>query len=90
MAGRQSAAQTPWALNHAGYGVAETEEDLCALIAGALVAVQEPASFLLPTRQAGVFRWCLSQGMRAVKPMTYMSIGEYREPAGAWIPSMLY
>jgi predicted N-acetyltransferase YhbS len=77
-------------LNHAGYGVAETEEDLCALIAGALVAVQEPASFLLPTRRAGVFRWCLSQGMRAVKPMTYMSIGEYREPAGAWIPSMLY
>jgi hypothetical protein len=25
-----------------------------------------------------------------VKPMTYMAIGEYREPAGCWIPSVLY
>jgi GNAT superfamily N-acetyltransferase len=74
----------------AAYGVAETENDLCALIAGALAAGEEPASFLLPTRQAGVFRWCLDQGMRPVKPMTYMSIGEYQEPDGSWIPSVLY
>jgi hypothetical protein len=51
--------------------------------------VEQPASFILPTRQAGVFRWCLSQGMRPVKPMTYMTIGEYREPNSAWIPSVL-
>jgi len=70
--------------------VAESGDDLCALIAGALTQVEQPASFLLPTRQAGVFRWCLSQGMRPVKPMTYMTIGEYREPNGAWIPSVLY
>jgi hypothetical protein len=25
-----------------------------------------------------------------VKPMTYMSIGEYRQPDGCWIPSVLY
>src|SRR5687768_18113079 len=47
--------------------------------------VEQPASFILPTRQAGVFRWCLRQGMRPVKPVTYMTIGEYREPNGAWI-----
>ena len=28
--------------------------------------------------------------LAAVKPMTYMSIGEYREPGGYWIPSVLY
>ena len=88
--GRITAYATTLTMYHAGYGVAETDGDLCALIAGALVAVQEPGSFLLPTRQARVFRWCLSQGMRAAKPMTYMSIGEYREPAGAWIPSIIY
>jgi hypothetical protein len=28
--------------------------------------------------------------LRVVKPMTYMTIGEYREPVGCWIPSVLY
>jgi predicted N-acetyltransferase YhbS len=74
----------------AAYGVAETEEDMRALILGALASGEQPASFLLPTRQAGLFRWCLGEGLRLVKPMTYMTIGEYREPDGCWIPSVLY
>jgi GNAT superfamily N-acetyltransferase len=74
----------------AAYAVAETEHDMRALIAGAVTAGDEPASFLLPTRQARLFRWCLSEGLRAVKPMTYMSVGEYAEPNGCWIPSVLY
>jgi hypothetical protein len=61
-----------------------------ALIAGTLAAGDEPASFLLPTRQADLFRWCLGEGLRPVKPMTYMAIGEYRDPHGCWIPSVLY
>jgi GNAT superfamily N-acetyltransferase len=88
--GRITAYATTLTFFPAAYGVAESGDDLCALIAGALTQVEQPASFLLPTRQAGVFRWCLSQGMRPVKPMTYMTIGEYREPNGAWIPSVLY
>ena len=47
---------------------------------GRCAAVEQPASFLLPTRQAGLFRWCLGEGLRAIKPVTYMAIGEYREP----------
>lgn len=74
----------------AAHAVAETEEDLRALIVGAVTATGEPASFLLPTRQAALFRWCLGDGLRAVKPMTLMAIGEYREPSGCWIPSILY
>ena len=88
--GRIRAYATTLTFYPAAYGVAETAADLCALIVGALAAGDAPASFLLPTRQADLFRWCLSEGLRVVKPMTYMSIGEYREPQGCWIPSVLY
>jgi ribosomal protein S18 acetylase RimI-like enzyme len=88
--GRITAYATTVTFFPAAYGVAETEDDLCALIAGALAADEVSASFLVPTRQAGLFRWCLSQGLRPIKPMTYMTFGEYREPDGGWIPSVLY
>jgi GNAT superfamily N-acetyltransferase len=74
----------------AAHAVAETEDDMAALIAGTLVATHQPGSFLLPTRQAELFRWCLAHGLRVVKPMTYMTVGQYETPAGGWIPSVLY
>jgi predicted N-acetyltransferase YhbS len=80
-------AATFWLANH---GAAETESDIRALIAGAAAASTEPVSFLLPVRQASLFRWCLSEGMRVVKPMTLMAMGEYRDPGGAWFPSVFY
>ena len=86
MTGYLSAA-TFWIINH---GVAETEQDMSALILGAASMSSEPISFLLPTRQASLFRWCLSEGMRAVKPMTLMSLGHYQEPTGCHFPSVLY
>jgi hypothetical protein len=75
-----------WLMNH---GVAETEEDMAALLAGA-AARAGSVSLLLPVRQSGLFRWCLGAGMRVVKPMTLMAKGEYREPKGSWFPSVLY
>jgi predicted N-acetyltransferase YhbS len=88
--GRVVAYATTLTFFPAAHGVAETEQDMRALIAGALAAGEAPASFLLPTRQAEVFRWCLDAGLRVVKPMTYMTVGEHHDPAGAWIPSVLY
>jgi predicted N-acetyltransferase YhbS len=76
-----------WPLNHA---VAETDEDMQALLTGAAAATEAPLSFLLPTRQAALFRWFLSRGLRVVKPMTLMSMGEYREPRGSFYPSVGY
>lgn len=76
-----------WIANH---GVAETEEDMKALLAGAATLSARPLSLLLPTRQAGLFRWCLESGMRIVQPMTLMARGDYQEPAGAWFPSVFY
>jgi hypothetical protein len=88
--GRVNAYATTLTFFPAAHAVTETEADMRALILGALAADERPASFLLPTRQASLFRWCLAEGLSVVKPMTYMAIGEYRQPNGCWIPSVLY
>jgi GNAT superfamily N-acetyltransferase len=74
----------------AAYAVAESEDDMAALIAGAVVPDGPPASFLLPLHQHDLLRWCLAAGLRIVKPMNYMVMGRFRRPQGAWIPSVLY
>ena len=71
-----------------GHAVAETNEDTRALIAAA-PAFAGPG-FLLPTRNADLFRWCLEKKLRVVQPMTLMSMGLYNEPAGTFLPSILY
>jgi hypothetical protein len=71
-----------------GHAVGETNKDLKALI-GAAREFAGP-SFLLPTRDAELFRWCLGSGLRVTQPMTWMSKGLYNEPAGAFLPSILY
>lgn len=71
-----------------GHAVAASNDDLKALIAA---APEFPGpGFLLPTRNADVMRWCLAHGLRVVQPMTLMSLGLYQEPAGAFLPSILY
>ena len=77
---------TFWPLNH---GVAESEDDMTALLQGAAATVEEPIAFLVPLR-TGLLRWCLEEGLRLQKPMNLMAVGEYREPRGSWFPSVLY
>ena len=71
-----------------GHAVAETNLDLQALIASA-EAFAGPG-IIVPTRNSGLFRWCLENGLRVVQPMTLMSSGLYNEPAGAYLPSVLF
>ena len=71
-----------------GHAVGQTNEDIKALI-GAAKEFAGPG-FLLPTRNGELFRWCLSSGLRITQPMTLMSKGQYNEPAGAFLPSILY
>jgi GNAT superfamily N-acetyltransferase len=71
-----------------GHAVGETNKDLKALI-GAAKEFAGPG-FLLPTRNGELFRWCLNNGLRVAQPMTLMSKGLYNEPAGAFLPSILY
>jgi predicted N-acetyltransferase YhbS len=85
--GRVTAYATTFTLWPAGHAVAESAEVLQALILAAAATSPSPISFLLPTRQPNLLRWCLHQGLRVEKPMLLMSIGEYQEPRGAWLPS---
>jgi len=71
-----------------GHSMGETVDDLKALISAA-DAFGGPG-ILVPTRNAALFRWCLENGLRVVHPMTLMSMGMYQEPAGAYLPSVLY
>jgi GNAT superfamily N-acetyltransferase len=71
-----------------GHAVGETNKDVKALIGAAKEFVGP--GFLLPTRNGDLFRWCLSNGLRVAEPMTLMSRGLYNEPAGAFLPSILY
>jgi GNAT superfamily N-acetyltransferase len=71
-----------------GHAVAENDEAIKALIASA-TSFPGPG-FLLPTRNSDLLRWCLSNGLRVVQPMTLMSTGLYNEPAGAFLPSVIF
>jgi GNAT superfamily N-acetyltransferase len=74
-----------------GYGwhaVAETTEDLVALLASAEAYVG--LGVLVPSRNAELVRWCLERGLRIVQQSTLMTIGLYNEPAGAYLPSILF
>ncbi len=71
-----------------GHMLGETNADVQALIANA-DSFAGPG-ILVPTRNAGLFRWCLENGLRVVQPMTLMTVGFYQEPAGAFLPSILY
>jgi GNAT superfamily N-acetyltransferase len=84
--GRVTAYATSMAFS--GHAVGETNEDLKALIAAA-AAIQGPG-ILVPSRNAELFRWCLESGLRVVQPMTLMTMGLYNEPAGAYLPSILF
>jgi hypothetical protein len=70
------------------HAVGKTNEDIKALI-GAAKEFAGPG-LLLATRNGELFRWCLSSGLRVTQPMTLMSKGQYNEPAGAFLTSILY
>lgn len=71
-----------------GHAVGESNDALKALISS---AKEFPGpGFLVPTRNSGLVRWCLGNGLRVVQPMTLMSMGLYNEPQGAFLPSIIY
>ena len=71
-----------------GHAVAENNFDLQVLLGG--VEAFAGPGILVPTRNSELFRWCLNHGLRVVEPMTLMTAGLYNEPAGAFLPSILY
>ncbi|HEX6279237.1 MAG TPA: GNAT family N-acetyltransferase [Pyrinomonadaceae bacterium] len=71
-----------------GHSVAETNDDLKALI-GSAREIAGPG-FLLPTRNGEVLRWCLENGLRIVMPLSLMKKGFYQTPRKHFMPSILY
>jgi GNAT superfamily N-acetyltransferase len=71
-----------------GHTVGESNEDLKALI-GSAREFGGPG-ILVPASNGELFSWCLHHGLRVFEPMTLMTIGLYNEPAGSYLPSVLY
>jgi predicted N-acetyltransferase YhbS len=71
-----------------GHSVAESNEDMKALI-GSADEFSGPG-FLFPTRNSELLRWDLGHGLRIIQPLTLMSRGVYQEPKGAFLPSILF
>jgi GNAT superfamily N-acetyltransferase len=75
-------------LAFSGHATAEANLDMQSLIASA-ESFGGPG-ILVPSRNSSLVRWCLGNGLRVVQPMTLMSVGLYNEPAGAWLPSIMF
>jgi GNAT superfamily N-acetyltransferase len=74
-----------------GHGVAESEDDACALV-GEMARRLPPhaARFFCPLGQANFFREVLKMGCRTIKVLTLMTLGPYEPPSQVWMPSVLY
>jgi predicted N-acetyltransferase YhbS len=75
-------------LSFFAHSLGETVDDVEALL-GAADGFGGPG-LLVPIRNGPLFRWCLESGLRVVQLMTLMTTGLYNEPAGAWLPSVMY
>ncbi len=75
-------------VHYFGHSVAETNDDLGALI-GAADDFGTPG-FLVPLDNGDLFRWCLAHGLRVFFVLNLMTLGIYQEPRGAWLPSVGY
>jgi predicted N-acetyltransferase YhbS len=76
------------AIAFGGHSVAETNDDLQALI-GSAESFKTPG-FLVPLRNTELMRWCLTHHLRVFYVMNLMTIGLYQEPRGAFLVSVLF
>lgn len=76
------------ALGFRGHAVAETTDDLKALICGA-AAIAGPG-FFVPVRNTELLSWLLAHGFEARWPAALMTKGPYEEPRGAFLPSIAF
>ena len=63
-------------------------DDLMALI-GSADSYGGPG-ILIPSRNTQLFHWCLDRGLKLVQQLILMTVGMYNEPAGAYMPSVLF
>ena len=75
-------------IGYFNHSVAETNDDLYAMIAAATHLMQP--GIVVPLDNPELFRWCLAHGLRVFFVMNLMAIGIYQEPRGAYLASVGY
>lgn len=75
-------------INYFAHSVAETNDDLAALICEA--DDFGTPGFLVPLANGELFRWALGRGLKVYFVAQLMTTGIYQEPAGAYLPSVGY
>jgi GNAT superfamily N-acetyltransferase len=75
-------------INYFAHSVAETNDDMRALICEARDF--GTPGFLVPLANNDLFRWCLDRGLRVFFVLNMMTAGLYQEPEGAYMPSVGY
>ena len=74
------------------HSVGYTNDDIMPLI-GSTTTINDSyggPGILIPSRNTQLLRWCLDNGLKLVQQLTLMTIGLYNEPAGSYMPSVLY
>jgi predicted N-acetyltransferase YhbS len=77
-------------LSFFNHSVGFTNDDIKALIASATGEQYGGPGILIPSRNTNLWKWCFENGLRLTQQLTLMTIGLYNEPAGAFMPSILY
>ncbi len=72
-----------------GHGVAESTDEMLALLAGYGANAPGARSFV-PIRDGELYRGALAAGHRNIKLMNLMSLGPYEEPQGTYAPSVMF
>ncbi|QJE96518.1 GNAT family N-acetyltransferase [Luteolibacter luteus] len=72
-----------------GHAGAESDEDLLVLISQAARHLPPPlARFICPMARPAFYRQALAEGHRTMKMLSYMSLGDFVPPQGAFLPSI--
>lgn len=72
-----------------GHGVAETDDDMLALLAGVGASIPDAHSFV-PLPSGALYRRALAAGHRNQKVMNIMALGPYEAPQGSYCPSVMF
>lgn len=72
-----------------GHGVAESDDEMLALLAG-IGAATPDAHAHVAMRQGALYRRALAAGHRNRKVMNLMTHGPYEEPQGTFVPSVMF
>jgi len=75
-------------INYFAHSVAETTDDLKALICEA--EDFGTPGYLVPLGNNELFRWSLAHGLKVFFVLNMMTIGMYQQPEGAYMPSIGY